>query len=398
LEKGSIIFHYHQKIYKDEKGGLWMASGQGIWLDELAKNFDKLILLNFETPNKGAEQDYLLQSANIQWVNLGYNRGYFDFLRKRKRIKEICAQWSNKADFLLIRGFTPFQNRIWKQLKVNKSKSYLLVRSLKQPRVLSWNNPFSWISYLANKRLEKRFNEILKSVDFLFTNSKEVQASIKKLHNIDAHFATTNVLRGGDFTFDFKSWDANFNLLFVGRIHPLKGVKELIDAFIKLQKRNPSIKLVLNLVGEGEAQFKDELVQKLQDQGMVNQVVFHGRISFGPQLFDLYKAAHGFVLPSYTEGFPRVVWEAALFSTPIIVTDVGGIPAVIENEKHAVLIPPRDSEALYDALHHMINSKHKFEIIAREAFELALNNTVEKGVEVVYKQLQANNGTWNEKN
>ena len=383
-KQGELLFHHHESVYQDPRGGLWLSSSLGIWLDEVASRVDRLYILKFQTIHKSKKHDYQLRQGNIQWINLGANRGYLDFVKKRKRVDSECRQWSGKVDYLLIRGFTPFQNRVWQAISVRKSKAYLLVRSFRQPRPLSLYKPLFWLAYVKNKLQEYRFDAILESADYLFTNSKEVQNELEQKCGKIASYSTTNVLKASDFTsFGSRSWDRNFRMLFVGRVSELKGIRELIDAFVRLQKLNPEMKVFLDIVGEGLQDFVDEVKGGIRREGLVDQVCFHGRVSFGEKLFELYRNANVFVLPSYSEGFPRVVWEAALFCVPIVVTRVGGIPDVLEDRKHALLVKARDSRALLVALEEQISDEEGGVCRARCAYDLAIENTLESGVDVL---------------
>ena len=64
-----------------------------------------------------------------------------------------------------------------------------------------------------------------------------------------------------------------------------------------------------------------------------------------------------FVLPTLSEGFPRVLNEAMGQSLPIIATNLEEICGVIDNEKHALLVPPQSSTALADAIKRMATDK-----------------------------------------
>ena len=378
---GTLLFHYHEKVYQDEQGKLWMSCSQGIWLDEIAQNLEKLYLLNFQTLVKTKKHDYLLKGENIEWLSLGTNLGYVDFFGKRRRIRALCKQWSQEVDYLLIRGFTPFQNKIWKHLKPRISKSYLLVRSLKQPRPLDLKHSLTWLAFLFNKFQEARFKKIIKSADNLFTNSQEVQEELLHLSGRKAVFSTTNVLKARDFQcFDFKPWTNEFHLLFVGRMSTLKGCTELAKAFCEVQQQNPQVKISLHMAGDGDANYIGQLKDLIQKEGLLEQVEFHGRVSFGKDLFSLYQKANAFALPSYTEGFPRVVWEAALFATPIVVTGVGGIPAIIKDKEHALVVAAKDHQALRTALNNLLRNKDESLRRAKNAYDLALANTLEAGV------------------
>lgn len=388
-KSGSLLFHYHEKVYRDEDDNLWMSSSQGIWLDAIAQHFNKLYVLNFQAYEKTRKHDYYLKSDHVELISLGENIGYRDFFKKRKRIDELCSKWSKEVDYLLIRGFTHFQIRIWRHFVPRLSKSYILVRSLKQPRSLEVKKLRSWAEYFANRYQEFRFKEIVVSADNLFTNSLEIQQELLMRLGRKAVFSTTNILKASDFeSFNFKSWSEEFDLLYVGRISVLKGCIELAKSFCDVQLKHPNLRMKLHLVGEGQENIINEINRIVDKNGLSNQIRFYGRMSFGEDLFSLYKKANAFVLASYTEGFPRVIWEAALFSTPIIVSDVGGIPFILENELNALLVRPKSHKAITTALCQLLENKNQTKYRARNAYELARLYTLDSGIKSLVSEIK----------
>ena len=89
----------------------------------------------------------------------------------------------------------------------------------------------------------------------------------------------------------------------------------------------------------------------------------------GDALVDFYAAADCYVFPSYREGFPNTVLEAGAMGLPCIVTDINGSREIIEEGRNGVVIPPRDSSALYQAMEHMITDTDAREQMAATARE-----------------------------
>jgi len=133
-------------------------------------------------------------------------------------------------------------------------------------------------------------------------------------------------------------------ILYVGRLTILKGLHDLFQAMETLTAQDPNVHLYCiggTVVGQG-----------------------HGKLSIAPALEDhihllgaqpteivarWMAAADVFCLPSYTEGCPNVVIEAIAMGTPVVATDVGGIPELVTPES-GLLVPPRQPEQLASAL------------------------------------------------
>ena len=80
-----------------------------------------------------------------------------------------------------------------------------------------------------------------------------------------------------------------------------------------------------------------------------------------------YAEADALVFPSYREGFPNVVLEAGAMGLPSIVTDINGSREIIIEGKNGTIIPPRDEEALYQAMRHWVTHRDEVARMAVEA-------------------------------
>ncbi|WP_413544840.1 glycosyltransferase family 4 protein [Bacteroides sp. CG01] len=153
--------------------------------------------------------------------------------------------------------------------------------------------------------------------------------------------AALNIKKEGVFTF-----------VFVGRIVGDKGINELVEAFIHLLKDSPNVRLIL--VGP----YEDNLdpISTLTKERINNtpQIEAVGPI-FDDTLLLYYAASDCFVFPSYREGFPNTVMEAGAMGLPSIVTDINGSREIIENGKNGIIIPSKNSDALYEAMKNMLD-------------------------------------------
>jgi len=133
-------------------------------------------------------------------------------------------------------------------------------------------------------------------------------------------------------------------VLFVGRLDSAKGIFELLDAFGSLVNGRPNLRLAY--VGDGPG--AEELRSKTSALGLQDRISLVGSCS-SQRVARWLAAANVLALPSYREGYPNVVIEALSCGRPVIATDVGGIPELVD-ESSGILVAPRDSRALANAI------------------------------------------------
>jgi teichuronic acid biosynthesis glycosyltransferase TuaC len=133
-------------------------------------------------------------------------------------------------------------------------------------------------------------------------------------------------------------------VLFVGRLDSAKGIFELLDAFASLASSRPN--LCLAYVGDGPG--AEHLRSKTVGLGLEDRVSLRGACP-SQRVPRWLAAANVLALPSYREGYPNVVIEALSCGRPVIATDVGGIPELVD-ESSGILVAPRDSRALANAI------------------------------------------------
>ncbi|MDW8130300.1 MAG: glycosyltransferase [Bryobacterales bacterium] len=131
-------------------------------------------------------------------------------------------------------------------------------------------------------------------------------------------------------------------VLFVGRLVPVKGVEILVEAFRRALPRCPGLHLWL--VGEGP--LRDALHERAaQIRGHVH---FAGAVP-PEEIATWIGAADVVCLPSYSEGCPNAVIEALACGRPVVASNAGGIPELVDDDC-AILTPVGDVEALAEAL------------------------------------------------
>lgn len=147
----------------------------------------------------------------------------------------------------------------------------------------------------------------------------------------------------------------------VGRLVGDKGVNEIVEAFVKLNKENPSTRLIL--VGPEEREL-DPLKPHVLD--LISSCDAIECVGMQKDVRPWFAASDVAILASYREGFPNVVIEAGAMGLPQIVTDINGAREIIENGRNGVVIPPKDADSLYDAMKKMIDPEYR-QALAKEA-------------------------------
>lgn len=142
------------------------------------------------------------------------------------------------------------------------------------------------------------------------------------------------------------------NLLYVGRLHEVKGLPSLLKAFSTINEKYPEARL--NLIGKGPS--KDELVELSKRLDISDQTEFTGEIEHS-ELPKHYQRGDIFILPSLSEGLSNVLMEAMASGLPIVATDVGGNPELVKDGKGGYLVEPENPSALAEAVISLIEEK-----------------------------------------
>ncbi|MDO5542829.1 MAG: glycosyltransferase family 4 protein [Acinetobacter sp.] len=165
-----------------------------------------------------------------------------------------------------------------------------------------------------------------------------------------------------------------FNIIFVGHVIKNKGIFELVKALCHLNNIDELV-----IVGPFEAEIREELINLSGSKS--KKLRFTGTLEKHQVLAEMEKAKM-LVLPSYTEGFPNVIIEAMAMRCPIIATNVGAIPDMLNNGSNqpaGLVIEPKSVEALIYAINFMISNPDQAEVFTCNAFLKVKNEyTLEK--------------------
>jgi len=158
-------------------------------------------------------------------------------------------------------------------------------------------------------------------------------------------------------------------VLFVGRLEEMKGIEFLINAIPKVLNELPSTEFVF--IGQDLKSLKYKMKWSEYAKSKIdNQRMFFKNRLPREELFGFYQKCWILVIPSIYEPFGIVALEAMTCGKPVIATNVGGLPEIIEHGRTGILIPPRDSSAIADSIIELIKNKNLRKEISSNSIRL----------------------------
>ena len=149
----------------------------------------------------------------------------------------------------------------------------------------------------------------------------------------------------------------------VARLEPEKGHPTLLEAWPSVLAVVPDATLLV--VGEGSR--RDALEAMTRELRIADRVVFTGRRDDVPAVTAALDIA---VLPSYREALGLTILEAMALSRPIVASNVGGIPEMVEDGVTGLLVPPHDAEALAAAIVRLLRNHPLADTLGRAGHDL----------------------------
>jgi glycosyltransferase involved in cell wall biosynthesis len=175
----------------------------------------------------------------------------------------------------------------------------------------------------------------------------------------------------------------------VARLHPEKGQAVLLQAFERVSRQLPHSRLLI--VGDGP--LLESLRMQCGQLGISDRVTF---LPFQDDIASLFSALDVFVLPSFAEGTPLVIYKAMAAGLAIVASRVAGIGELLSNGENALLLPPGDVPALADGLLRVSGEDPAYRhSIGQQAQQAARTNprcSIEvsaRRLESLYEELQA---------
>lgn len=193
------------------------------------------------------------------------------------------------------------------------------------------------------KRYVKRFLLLNKKENKLF----EEGYGINPAHIYNSHLGYYEMLHMyGNKTIKNQNY-----ILFFGRVSPYKGIEYLLKAMTIVHEVHPETRVII--AGKGEYYFNAEPYTQL------DYIEFRNKFIELDELADLIRGAQFTVCP-YTEATQSgVVYSSFALNTPVVATNVGGLPEMIDDGKTGILVPPCDEQSLAQAIIDLLDDSTK---------------------------------------
>ena len=372
-----LAFYYHITIYEKDKQ-YFAPSFFAVFLQALAVEVNELSVIFHQANSseiKGCDAE--ITNPNIVWINLGLKASAWERTFFPKKYLANIYQKLGYVDALLVRSPTPFAHNFHRFIDIHKIV-FLIVGDLEIGAIQNHqagfrNRVIQFFLKYVHKQFEKEIarTHVIVNSPSLFDKYK---SSAKTIHQIK----TTTLSQSDFYPREDTCQETTIKLLYTGRIDMAKGLQELLEATIQLNKK--SIKFELHFVGweyDTNEPVKHKLLELAKENGFEDCVFFHGKLKVGAPLNAMYRMADIYVIPSYHEGFPRTIWEAMANSLPVIASKVGAIPAYLSHDENAILIEPKSVDQIVSAVQNLTSNTTLRQSIIKSAFELVQENTLE---------------------
>jgi glycosyltransferase involved in cell wall biosynthesis len=240
-------------------------------------------------------------------------------------------------------------------------------------------NSNNLLSYLKNENIKNNKICLLGSGTSNGIDTNYFSNSIQIKQNVEQLLIQNNVIPN------------SFIWLFVGRVVKAKGIQELIEAFVNIQKKYPDD--LLWIVGNEELDL-DPIEEVYRNILYSNQSI--KLFGFQKDVRPYYSAANMLLFPSYREGFPNVPMQAALMDCGLILSNINGCNEIVSHQVSGLLVQPKSSKDLFEKmlfsrenekLIHQYKQKAKLHISSNFNQDVVWKNLLSE-----YKNLIAENG------
>lgn len=246
----------------------------------------------------------------------------------------------------------------------------LMVKKGIHKKILLWAE---WLTYRCATKVYPNSNGLKK---YILKHIKIDKKKIKVIWKGSSNGININYFKVSKYLINLannfkkkKNIQNKFIFIFVGRIVKDKGIEELIEAFVSLNKKIANIRLIV--VGEEEKKL-DPISNKVKYLLKKNKNII--KINYQTDIRKYLCASDCLVLPSYREGFPNVVLQASSMKLPSIVSNINGCNEIVKQNVNGLLVNAKNTSELYNAMKKMVLNKKFYDNLKKSTRKRVMKN------------------------
>lgn len=354
----------------------------GVWVELLAEHFKNLTLCMSDAP-KADELDWTLPE-NVSFTPHAIATTAIQGFRSSREISKSYRNVVENSDYVFIRGnLIPAIKDLYRYCaEMNKPVCHWLVGN--PMALLRSHRRHGFFKDLAGQVYTRWWDRTLlhgraKANGALLCNGQEIA---DRFASPRTHVTVSSTVRNEDFFIrDDTCLEDPIRLLCIGFVRPEKGIEYLLESMEKLKTR----RLVeLTIVGSRNRypDYQEKLDEIVDRYGLRNQVNWAGHAD-ADQIKVVLQQSDIFVLPTLSEGTPRVLVEARACGLPIVSTNVGGIPSSVRAGHDGLLVPPKSPHAMATAIDRIIEDVAFRRLMIQNGYSRARELTVDYFVDQI---------------
>ncbi len=376
-----------------QDGTVYVHMSFGRVLDRLARYYKKVYLCCPTTERSPGDvvQDYALTSDNIEIIPQPYYQSQIGALKHVVGIVAAYTKVLKRSRHIFVRGMLPYVGLFYFLARIfSRRPCHWVVGNpvalLKTHRRAGSLKDTLSLAYARQDRFFTRLGRWLTKGAFLCNGDElaRIYASSR------THMVVSSSVIAEEFHIrEDTCTNAEIRLLFIGFIRPEKGLEYLIEAMSRLKTSRPCR---LTIVGswDGYDGYKAHLDEVIASSGLHDRIDWEGYVAYGPKMWEYLRSHDIFILPTLSEGTPRVLVEARANSLPLVATRVGGIPSSVTDGVDGLLVPPKDSASIADAIDKIIEDGRLRREMIRTGITTARAFTVDSFVEKIVDTINKN--------
>jgi glycosyltransferase involved in cell wall biosynthesis len=351
----------------------------------------RIIILNWrdiKNPKSGGAEIATMEHAKA-WIKKGYDVIWFTSGFKNCKKTEIIdgIKVVRRGNFLTVYLLAPFyylRNRKNIDLVIDQIHGLPFFTPLyvRKPKVVLihevagpiWDYMFPFPVNVIGKIIEPYYFRLYKKERFWVPS----ESTLKDLVELGIERTHIKLIYCGISNKTLESLpkkEAVPTFLFVSRVVKMKGIEEVLKAFLLILNELGDARLWI--VGDGDKKYINRIIQSLDKYSITDRVKFYGKVSEKEKL-EIMKRAHLMLHASVKEGWGLVVIESASQGTPSIVYDVGGLRDSVKNNATGIVLDKNTPFMMAKEAVKLVKDRKRFEILQKNCLSWAKELTWDK--------------------